>query len=120
MKTLIKFLIAVAIVNAVARAGLASVRYYEFKDQSQELVTFGGDAPTGELQNRIMDKATALNLPVAFDDIEVTRDGQYTMATASYTQPVEVFPSYIYPMTFQFTVQGINLARAPKAPVAGR
>jgi hypothetical protein len=120
MKTIIKLLIALAIVNGVARVGLASARYYEFKDESQELVTFGGDAPLGELQNRIMDKATALDLPVAFEDIEVTRDGHYTVATASYTQPVEVFPSYIYPMTFQFTVRGINLGRAPTAPAAGK
>ena len=116
MKTLIKLLIALAIMNAAARVGLASARYYQFKDQSQELVTFGGDAPLGELQNHILDKATALNLPVAFEDIEVVRMGQYTMATASYTQPVEVFPSYTYPMTFHFTVQGINLGRAGEGP----
>jgi hypothetical protein len=120
MKTLIKLLIAAAIVNGVARVGFASARYYQFKDQSQELITFGGDAPLGELQNNIMDRATALNLPVAFEDIEVTRDGHYTVATASYTQPVEVFPSYIYPMTFQFTVQAINLSRAGAGPPAGK
>jgi hypothetical protein len=111
VKTLIKLLIALAIVNAVARVGFASARYYQLKDESQELVTFGGDAPLGELQNHIMDKAAALNLPVAFEDIEVTRDGRSTIATAAYTQPVEIFPSYMYPMTFRFTVQGINLDR---------
>jgi hypothetical protein len=116
VKTIIKLLIALAVINGAARVGLASARYYQFKDQSQELVTFGADAPPGEIQNHILDKATALDLPLEFEDIEVTREGQYTRATASYTEPVEVFPSYIYPMTFHFTVQGINLGAGGKGP----
>ena len=116
MRTLIKLLIAVAIVNAVGRVGLASARYYQFKDESQELVTFGANAAPGELQNDILEKATALNLPVAFDDIEVTREGQYTRATASYTEDIEVFPKYIYPIEFRFTVQGVNLGGISGGP----
>jgi hypothetical protein len=116
VKTLIKLLIAAAIVNAVARVGFASARYYQFKDESQELVTFSANAAPGELQNDILEKATALNLPVAFEDIEVTREGQYTRATASYTEDVEVFPKYIYPIAFRFTVQGINLGGVSGGP----
>jgi len=116
VKTVIKLLIAAALLNAIGRLGFASARYYQFKDQSQELVTFGADASPAELQNHILDSATALDLPLTVDDVEVTREGQYTRATASYTQPVEVFPSYIYPMAFRFTVQSISLDRAAAAP----
>ena len=112
MKTVIKLLIAIAIVNGVVRVGLAEAKYYQFKDQSQQLVTFGEDAPVSELQSQLADSAAELELPIASDDIEVTRQGQYTRATASYTQPIEVFPSYIYPMQFQFTVEGIKFAGA--------
>ena len=42
MKTVLKLLIAVAIMNATARVGYAAARYYQLKDESQELVTFGG------------------------------------------------------------------------------
>ena len=38
MKTIIKLLIAIAIVNAVVRVGMATASYYEFKDQVQQLV----------------------------------------------------------------------------------
>ena len=112
MKTIIKLLITIAILNAVARAGLAAARYYEFKDEAQELVTFGGDAAPNVIQNHIMEKAEALALPITSEDISVTRDGINTIATASYTQPVEVFPRYQYPFTFSFTVQGIALGRS--------
>jgi hypothetical protein len=119
VKTIIKLLIVIAILNGLARVGLAVAHYYEFKDEAQELVTFGAEASTSEIQNHIMEKAQSLALPVEYDDISVTRDGLHTTATASYTQPIEVFPSYQYPMTFQFSVEGIALGRSsipnPKA-----
>lgn len=109
MKTIIKLLIALAIINATARVGLAAAKYYQLKDQSQELVTFGGNIAPGELQNQILEKAEALQLPLSFDDIEVTRAGLHTTAAAAYTQSVELFPNYKYPITFQFKVEGINM-----------
>jgi hypothetical protein len=109
MKTVIKLLIALAIINATARVGLAAAKYYQFKDQSQELVTFGGNIQPGELQDQIVAKAEALQLPLTSDDVEVTRQGMHTTATAAYTQSVEVFPNYKYPIKFQFTVEGINM-----------
>ena len=123
MKTIIKLLIVIAIINAAARVGLAGAKYYQLKDQSQQLITFGGNSSPGELQNRILEQATALQLPLAYEDIEVTRDGFKTTAQAAYTQPVEVFPNYKYPVTFRFTVEGINLGQGvnPGAnPLANR
>ncbi len=111
MKTIIKLLIAAAIVNGTARVGMVAAKYYEFRDESQQFVTFGANAPPGDLQRQIMDKATALQVPVAFDDIQVQRDGLKTIATASYTEPVEVFPNYKYPIKFHFSVEGVNLGQ---------
>jgi hypothetical protein len=112
MKTVIKLLVAIAFLNGVVRIGLAEAKYYQFKDQSQQLVTFGAESPVGELQDNMLANAAALELPIASEDIEVTRNGQSTRATASYTQPVEVFPNYTYPLTFQFTVEGMKFAGA--------
>ena len=109
MKTVIKLLIAAAIINATAHVGMAAARYYQLKDQSQELVTFGGHIGAGELQNQILLKAEELRLPLAFEDILVTREGLRTTAIAAYTDSVEVFPNYKYPIKFQFKVEGINM-----------
>jgi hypothetical protein len=117
MKTIIKLLITIAILNGLARVGLAVARYYEFKDAAEQLVTFGGDAQLGELQNQMLGKATALNLPVAYENIEVTRNGKVTTATASYTEDVEVFPSFKYPITFHFSVEGLQLGGLGGLPV---
>ncbi len=109
MKTLIKLVIAAAIVNATARVGMAAARYYQLKDESQELVTFGGNIVPGELQNQIFLKAEALQLPLASDDILVIREGLRTTASAAYTDSVELFPNYKYPIKFQFRVEGVNM-----------
>jgi hypothetical protein len=109
MKTVIKILIAAAIINATARVGMAAARYYQLKDESQELVTFGGNIVPGELQNQILLKAEELQLPLAFDDILVSRQGLRTTASAAYTDSVEVFPNYKYPIRFQFKVEGVNM-----------
>ncbi len=109
MKTLIKLLIVAAIVNATARVGMAAARYYQLKDESQELVTFGGNIVLGELQNQILLKAEQLRLPLASEDVLVTREGLRTTASAAYTDSVEVFPNYKYPIRFQFRVEGVNM-----------
>jgi hypothetical protein len=109
VKTLFKLLMAAAIINGAARVGIAAARYYQLKDQSQELVTFGGNIIPAELQNQILAKAEELELPVAIEDVLVTREGFRTTASAAYTEPVEVFPNYKYPIRFQFRVEGINM-----------
>ena len=109
MNTVIKLLLAAAIINATARVGMAAARYYQLKDESQELVTFGGNIVPGELQNQILLKAEELQLPLAFDDILVSRQGLRTTASAAYTDSVEVFPNYKYPIRFQFKVEGVNM-----------
>src|SRR4030095_3010485 len=88
---------------------MAAARYYQLKDESQELVTFGGNIVPGELQNQILLKAEALHLPLAFEDILVMREGLRTTASAAYQDSVEVFPNYKFPIKFQFRVEGFNM-----------
>src|SRR5436853_2038162 len=110
MKTIIKVVIAIALINAAARVGMAYAGFYQLKDQAQELVTFNGaKASDGELQNQILAKAQSLNLPIDVANIDVKHDGLHTMASTSYTQPVEVFPNYKYPINFRFTVDAIGM-----------
>ena len=110
MKTIIKILIAIAILNAAARVGMAAASYYQLKDASQELVTFGAQVSPGDLQNNILQKAEGFNVRLEPDDVEVARDGLHTTAKVSYTQAVEVFPNYTYPINFRFSVQALSMS----------
>jgi hypothetical protein len=97
MKTIIKVVVAIALINAAARVGMAYAGFYQLKDQAQELVTFNGARSSdGDLQNQILAKAASLNLPVEVTDIDVQHDG--------------LFPNYKYPMKFHFTVDAIGMS----------
>jgi len=110
MRTIVKLLIAVAIVNAAARVGMAEASFYRLKDRAQELVTFGAEATPEQIQDQILQVAQGLNVPLDPSALEVNRAGLHTTASASYTQPVEVFPNYIYPLDFEFRVEALTMS----------
>jgi type III secretion system FlhB-like substrate exporter len=83
IKTVIKLLITVAILNAVFRAGVAALDYYQLRDEAQQLIVFGGGIPTGDLHNRILQKAAELEVPLQSKGLVVRRDGVRTIVEAS-------------------------------------
>ena len=109
MKTILKLLIAAAILNGTARAAMATWRYYQFKDATQQTLIFGANATTAQLHDLILQRAGELELPVQPENVEVTRDGQRTLARASYTESVELFPRYFYPFDFSFAVDELAM-----------
>jgi hypothetical protein len=114
MKTVLKLVIAVALLNAVARGGLAQWNYYQLKDAAQQLLTFGIDASPEQLQNEIVEKATELGIPLEAENVDVRRDGLRSSAVVAYTQPIEFFPSYVYPMQYSFTVDTLAIRAGAK------
>lgn len=109
MKTLVKLIVAVVVLNAVGRVGLAAWNYYALRDTAQEAVMFGAQEQPVQIQGRILKRAAELDLPVDADGVTVQRHGIRTEATASYRQSVEVFPTYSYPFDFSFSVEAVSL-----------
>jgi hypothetical protein len=116
MKTIIKLVIALAVLNAVARGGFAYYNYYQLKDGTQELLTFGVDATTEELRDQVVAKAAELDLPVDPDNVDIRREGVRTSALVQYTQPVEFFPTYVRPIEFSFTVDTVSMRAGKVTP----
>ncbi len=113
MGTLIRLLIAALVINAVARAGAVWWRYYQFKDDTEQTIRFGGAESPGDLQARILEKAATYQIPIAPEAIDVQREGTRTTATASYDQPVELAPGYRRPLHLSFSVEAFSLGGAP-------
>lgn len=105
MKTIIKIAIALAVINAAFHAGEAAWRYYQLKDATQQLIIFGSQQQTTELQNRILEKAVELQVPLLPENVNIRREGTRTFVDAAYTQPVEYFPNQIYPVDLKFSVE---------------
>jgi hypothetical protein len=110
MKTVIKLLVAALIVNATARLGLSAWTQYQFRDSVQELVLFGSTETPAELKKEIIEEAADQGVPVADDDVLVDREGMLTTAQATYVDEIELFPRYVYPMTWTFKVDARRIA----------
>ena len=109
MKTLFKLVIAILLLNAAIRGGMAMWQYYQFKDAAQQVVLFGQRSDPEEIQANIVARASALDVPVRLDDIKVSRDATRTVAEGYYIQPVQFFPNYSYPVKFTFLVDAVSL-----------
>jgi hypothetical protein len=113
MKTLFKLVIALLLLNAVARGAWATWNYYQLRDTAQQLVLFGQKATSTQLREEIVAKAKELNVPVGASEVTVQRDGVRTVARVAYTQPVEFLPNYAYPIKFTFLVDAVSLGGTP-------
>lgn len=121
MKVIIKLLIVAAILNACARGAMAAWTYYQFKDAASQTILFGGEASVAQLQEQILRRAAELEVPISPENVVVTRDGPRTVAEASYTQPVELVPSYKRPFKFSFKVDALSYtAKNPSDAGQGR
>ena len=113
MKTLIKLVVAVVLINAAYRAGSVFLKYYQFKDETQQMVLFGQAEPAPQLKSEILQEATKRDVPLDEDDVTVKREGARTVADVSYTDTVELFPRFAYPVNFSFTAEAFGVAGAP-------
>jgi len=104
--SLIRVAVAVAVINATVRVGLAYWAFYQLKDEAEKTAVFGARQPEWALQQAVLEKADELLLPVNEDQVVVTRNGFRTIIETNYVQPIEYFPHRSYPMKFEFQVEG--------------
>jgi hypothetical protein len=109
VNSLVRVAIAVAFLNASARVGFAYWAFYQLRDDAEQTAIFGAKEPTWALQAAVLDKADELFLPVAEDQVSVTRNGMKTVIEAKYVQPIEYFPNQMYPLEFSFAVEGFSV-----------
>jgi hypothetical protein len=108
-KSALRIGIAIAVINAAARAGLVYWSYYQFQDAAQQLAVFGRDENVEVLRNTAYEKAAELLIPISPEQIVVTRHGPLTQIEAHYEHPVEYFPQKLYSLKLEFKVEGRNL-----------
>jgi hypothetical protein len=115
MKLVIKLVIAALIVNAVYHSGSAFLKYYQFKDETQQMILFGQGQSVSDLTSQILGEATKRDVPLDEEGLTVTREGARTLAEVTYTEAIEVFPRYFYPMDFSFSAEAYGVAGASGA-----
>jgi len=103
MKTLLKLLVVVAVLNAAYRFGMAEYRFSQLKETTKSVLVLGTNTPVEELRDQILRRAGDLELPVPADNVVMTREGVRTSAKVSYHQEIEIFPGYRFPRDYSFS-----------------
>lgn len=107
LKTLVKLLIAAAVLHACARASLVAWKYYQLKDTAHDRILFGANRSTADLQNDIVEEAAKADVPLQPENVDVQRDAERTSVDAHYTEPVALLPWYTYPVDLSFHVEAV-------------
>jgi hypothetical protein len=113
MKTALKLLIALALLNAAARGGAAVWNYYQLKDAAERALLFGAKSTSQQLHTQIIETAMELEIPLKPEALSVRWRTGRRVAHALYTQPVEFFPGYSYPILFSFNVDAVSPGASP-------
>jgi hypothetical protein len=113
MKTVLKLLIAVALLNAVVRGADSAWNYYQLKDAAQRALLFGTQASSKQIHGQILERAVELRVPLMPEDLTVSWRAGRRIAEASYTQQIEFFPKYNYPVLFSFNVDTVSVGTPP-------
>lgn len=87
---------------------MVAVDYYELKDEAQQLALFGAKASETELSAQVFQKAVELDVPLEPGDILVSRAGSRTQIEVYYTEQVELFPRFVYPVDLSFVVEAFS------------
>ena len=112
MKAVIKLVIAALLANAAYRSGSVFLKYYQFKDETQQMILFGQGQSESELTSQIMGEASKRGVPLDDEGLTVSREGARTVAEVEYTDSIELFPRFFYPVDFSFSAEAYGVAGA--------
>ena len=101
MKTIIKIVIALAVVTAAFQASRASFANYQFQDSVHEALLFNPRATDKEIIGAVMQVALEQGLPVEPGNIDIKQVGADLIVDISYETEVKLLPG-IYTTNFTF------------------
>ena len=101
MKTIIKIVLALAVLLACFNVGRAMFSNYQFEDAVHNALLFNPRANEQQIVDMVLKTATEYEIEVDPSDINVSTRGQDLTVNISYTMPVVVLPGlYSRDMTF--------------------
>ena len=110
IKSALRIGIAVAMINGVVRVGGAYWAFYQLQDAAQQAAIHGHHTAPELLRSNVYERASQLLIPVAEDQIVVSREGPVTQIETAYLHPIEYFPHRTYPLKLAFKVEGRTYA----------
>jgi hypothetical protein len=109
IKRLIKLAILLAIAHAAYRAIPVYLRHVQFRDALAEVARFSGGQSEEQVRGRVAKVVMDSKVPIDPDSIAIGHEASKTAIQASYVEPVELLPSYVYPWRFEINLDVIHV-----------
>jgi hypothetical protein len=104
MTTIIKLVLALALITAAFQGARTMMNNYQFEDAVEQALLFAPNASDAEVVQHIVGLAGDYDLPIAAEDIEVSQHGADRVVNITYTTEVAFIPGIItQPITFKPT-----------------
>lgn len=120
VRTVLKLAVVALVLHAVWRISPVYLDYVKFKDELTQTARLAGARGEGEIVARVMEVATAMELPIARDAVHVRKDRDHTFIDATYTENLEFLPRVTYPWTIRISVDGWTVKPITADDVLGR
>ncbi len=101
MTTIIKLVLAFALLTAAFQGARATLSNYQFEDAVEQALLFAPDGTDDELTQQVLTLAAENGLPVEAEDITISVRASDPIVDISYTMDVAFIPGLItQPITF--------------------
>ena len=101
MTTIIKLVLAFALLTAAFQGARATMSNYQFEDAVGQVLLFTPNASDAEVTEKVLSLAEEYGLPVSAEDVTISQRAADRMVDISYTTDVAFIPGLItQPITF--------------------
>lgn len=101
MTTIIKLVLALALLTAAFQGARATMSNYQFEDAVEQALLFAPNASDAEITQQVVGLAADYDLPVEADGVAVSQHGADRVVDITYTTEVAFIPGIITrPITF--------------------
>lgn len=95
MKTIIKLVLALALLTAAFQVARATMSNYQFEDAVEQALLFSPNASDAEITQQVVSLADEYGLPVTAEDITISQRSADRIVDVSYTMDVAFIPGVI-------------------------
>jgi len=115
MTTIIKLVLAFALLTAAFQGARATMSNYQFEDAVEQALLFSPNASDAEITEQVMTLAAEYGLPVAAEDIAISERASDRTVDISYSADVAFIPGLItQPVTFTPSASVRLLTQKPR------
>lgn len=109
MKTVLTLLVAAAVLLATYRVGHVYWDHYQFEDAVKEAAQFSDKNKADDLAARVLDIAGRMEIPLAPDQLSITREQRRVTIDARYVRQIEVLPRVCVDREFAVHVSVLSM-----------